>query len=384
MAGRRIARTWWLMLAESVQLKTTESGERVVTLSGDWTLAKLQPSIRRLFRALKSVAADPTLKWDLRQVDALDSTGALLIWRAWGGDRRGSTLLKTEHAAIMESVAAVPPVEAARWRPYLLAPLVFLGRRESRLFEHTLALVSLIGMLVLDAAWLLFHPRQIPWREISATIYKAGAMAMPVTALVGFLIGVVISYLTADTLKAYGAGVYIVNLLGISIIRELGPLLVAILLAGRSGSAMTAQIGVMRVTEEIDAMITMGISPVTRLVLPKVIGLALAMPLVSLWAIAAALVGGALAAKGQLGISVIFFLTSLPKVVAANNLWIAGVKTLAFGIAIALISCHFGLRTKPNTESVSNSITTSVVAAITVVIVLDAVFAIMFRNVGFD
>ncbi len=384
MAGRPIARTWWLMPAESVQLRTTESGERVVTLSGDWTLAKLQPSIHRLFRALESVAADPTLKWDLRQVDALDSTGALLIWRAWGGDRRGSAMLKTEHAAIMESVAAVPPVEAARWRPDLLAPLVFLGRRESRLFEHTLALVSLIGMLVLDAAWLLFHPRQIPWREISATIYKAGAMAMPVTALVGFLIGVVISYLTADTLKAYGAGVYIVNLLGISIIRELGPLLVAILLAGRSGSAMTAQIGVMRVTEEIDAMITMGISPVTRLVLPKVIGLAMAMPLVALWSIAAALLGGALAAKAQLGLSVIFFLSSLPKVVAAHNLWIAGVKTLAFGMAIALISCHFGLRTKPNTESVSNSITTSVVAAITVVIVLDAVFAIMFRNVGFE
>jgi phospholipid/cholesterol/gamma-HCH transport system permease protein len=207
---------------------------------------------------------------------------------------------------------------------------------------------------------------------------------MPITALVGFLIGVVISYLTADTLKAYGAGVYIVNLLGISIIRELGPLLVAILIAGRSGSAMTAQIGVMRVTEEIDAMITIGISPISRLVLPKVIGLAVATPLVSMWAIAAALVGGALAAKAQLGISFFYFLSALPKVVAADNLWIASVKTLCFGIVIALISCHYGLRAKPNTESVSNSITTSVVAAITMVIVLDAAFAIMFRSVGFD
>ena len=372
------------MSAESVQLKTTESGERVVMLSGDWTLAKLRPSIGRLFRALKAVSADPTLKWDLRQIDSLDSTGALLIWRAWGGDRRDSSLLKKEHAAIMERVAAVPPVEAKRWRPDLLAPLVFLGRRESRFLENVLALVTLVGMLVLDALYLLAHPGQIPWREISATIYKAGALALPVTALVGFLIGVVISYLTADTLKAYGAGVYIVNLLGISIIRELGPLLVAILLAGRSGSAMTAQIGVMRVTEEIDAMITMGISPVSRLVLPKVIGLAVAMPLVSMWAIAAALAGGALAANAQLGINFFYFLSSLPKVVSPDNLWIALVKTLSFGMAIALISCHFGLRTKPNTESVSNSITTSVVTGITLVILLDAVFAIMFRNVGFD
>ena len=372
------------MTAGSVQLKTTGAGERVVVLSGDWTLTALRPVVGRSFKALKSASADPTLKWDLRQIETLDSTGGLLIWRAWGGDRRSSTQFKKEHAAIFERIAAVPPVEAARWHPDLLAPLVFLGRRESRFFEHVLAIVTLVGMLVQDAFYLLAHPRQFPWRELSATIYKAGAMAMPVTALVGFLIGVVLSYLTADTLKAYGAGVYIVNLLGISIIRELGPLLVAILLAGRSGSAMTAQIGVMRVTEEIDAMVTMGISPISRLVLPKVIGMAIAMPLVSIWAIAAALLGGALAAKAQLGISVIFFLGSLPKAVAPDNLWIAGVKTLAFGMAIALISCHFGLRTKPNTESVSNSITTSVVAAITVVILLDAVFAIMFRNLGFD
>lgn len=372
------------MAPASIQLQTLGSGKRVVTLAGDWTLTSLQTSTSKSWKGLKSVAADPSLTWDLRGIDALDSTGALLIWRAWGGDRRSSALLKPEHAAILQRIAAVPPVEPARWRQDLLAPIVFLGRRENRFFEHVLAFVSLVGLLVLDAFYLLAHPRQIPWREISATVYKAGALAMPITALVGFLIGVVLSYLTADTLKAYGAGVYIVNLLGISIIRELGPLLVAILLAGRSGSAMTAQIGVMRVTEEIDAMITMGISPVSRLVLPKVLGLAVAMPLVSMWAIAAALVGGALAANAQLGIDIFFFLGTLPKAVSADNIWIALVKALSFGTTIALISCHFGLRTKPNTESVSNSITTSVVAGITLVILLDAVFAIMFRNLGFD
>ena len=372
------------MTPGSVQLRTTDAGERVVVLLGTWTLAALRSSAAQTFRALQSVSADPTLNWDFRQIDALDSTGALLIWRAWGGDRRNSSLLNPDHAAILQRIAAVPPVEPARWRQDLLAPIVFLGRRENRFFEHVLAFVALVGLLVLDALYLLAHPRQIPWREISATVYKAGALAMPITALVGFLIGVVLSYLTADTLKAFGAGVYIVNLLGISIIRELGPLLVAILLAGRSGSAMTAQIGVMRVTEEIDAMITMGISPVSRLVLPKVLGLAVAMPLVSMWAIAAALVGGALAANAQLGIDIFFFLGTLPKAVSADNIWIALVKALSFGTTIALISCHFGLRTKPNTESVSNSITTSVVAGITLVILLDAVFAIMFRNLGFD
>jgi phospholipid/cholesterol/gamma-HCH transport system permease protein len=130
-------------------------------------------------------------------------------------------------------------------------------------------------------------------------------------------------------------------------------------------------------------MITIGISPTARLVLPKVVGLAVALPLVSIWAIAAALVGGALAANAQLGINFFFFLDSLPRVVPAANLWIGSVKTLSFGIAIAVISCHFGLRAKPNTESVSNSITSSVVISITVVILLDAAFAILFRHVGF-
>jgi phospholipid/cholesterol/gamma-HCH transport system permease protein len=372
------------MMTGSVELHTTDAGERIVVLSGDWTLAALGSTVARAFKALKSVSADPTLKWDLRQIDALDSTGALVIWRAWGGDRRGSTQFKKDHAAIFERIAAVPPVEPARWRSDLLAPVVLLGRREARFVENVLDLIALAGMLVLDALYLLAHPRQLPFREISATIYKAGARAMPITALVGFLIGVVISYLTSDTLRAYGAGVYIINLLGISIIRELGPLLVAILVAGRSGSAMTAQIGVMRVTEEIDAMITMGISPTTRLVLPKVLGLAVALPLVSIWAITAALIGGALAANVQLGIDFFYFLSSMPKVVSAENIWIATVKTLTFGTTIALVSCHFGLRAKPNTESVSSSITTSVVAAITMVIVLDAMFAVMFRHVGFD
>lgn len=365
-------------------MQTRDSGERVVALSGDWTLAVLRPVLARVTRALRAAAADPTLKWDLRQIGALDSTGALLIWRAWGGDRRQAAELTAEQGATFDRVAAVPPVEPARWHADLLAPLVTLGRRESRFLDHGVSLVALVGSLVLDALDLLTRPREIPWREISATVYKAGVMAMPVTALVGFLIGVVISYLTADTLKAYGAGVYIVNLLGISIIRELGPLLVAILLAGRSGSAMTAQIGVMRVTEEIDALVTMGISPVTRLVMPKVVGLAVALPLVSLWAITAALVGGALAAYAQLGLDVYYFLGSLPKVVPADNLWIAAVKAFTFGMAIAMVACYFGLRTKPNTESVSASITTAVVTSITIVILLDAVYAVMFRDVGFD
>jgi phospholipid/cholesterol/gamma-HCH transport system permease protein len=371
------------MTSALVQLLTTGSGERVVSLSGDWTLAAMQGGLGASSRVLKKAAADPTLTWDLRSIGTLDSVGALLIWQAWNGDRRGISRFRPEHEALFARLASVPPVEPPRWRPDLLAPVVFIGRKEARFLNHALGFLALVGFLVIDALYLLTHPDQIPWKEISASVYKAGALSMPVTALVGFLIGVVISYLSANTLKAYGADLYIINLLGISIIRELGPLLVAILIAGRSGSAMTAQIGVMKVTEEIDAMATMGISPTLRLVLPKVLGLSLAMPLVSLWAIFAALLGGAVAAQVQLGINVLYFMQSLPNAVPAANIWIAAVKAVSFGYVIALVACHFGLRARPNTESVSSAITGSVVTAITMVIVLDAVFAIMFRHMGF-
>jgi phospholipid/cholesterol/gamma-HCH transport system permease protein len=291
--------------------------------------------------------------------------------------------VRPEHQAVLQRVANAPRYEPPVRKRAPLQPVETLGRRQLEFLSHARGILALLGALVLDVLHVLAHPRDIPWREVSATIFKSGALAMPVTALVGFLIGVVLSYLSADTLKAYGADVYIIDLLGISIIRELGPLLVAILIAGRSGSAMTAQIGVMRVTEEIDAMATLGISPSLRLVLPKVVGLALAMPLLAIWAIAAALAGGAAAALLQLNLSFLYFFQSLPAAVHPDNIWIASLKSVSFGAVIALIACHFGLRALPNTESVSRAITAAVVSSITLVILIDAVYAILFRNVGF-
>lgn len=367
----------------SLQLQIRDSGQRVVALAGDWTLGSLRNNLAKITKGLRAAARDPTLVWDLSSIGSLDSAGAMLIWRAWGNQRRAGALVRPEHEAVLQRIAAVPRHNPVRRQGGLLSPLIALGQKEFQLVGHARGMLGLLGTMVLDVIRGILHPHDLPWREISATVYKAGAQAMPVTALVGFLIGVVLSYLSANTLKTYGADLYIVDLLGISIIRELGPLLVAILVAGRSGSAMTAQIGVMRVTEEIDAMATIGISPSMRLVLPKIIGLAIAMPLVSIWAIAAALAGGAVAAQVQLNISFLYFFQALPSAVSAANIWIASVKAVSFGAVIALIACHFGLRALPNTESVSSAITNAVVSAITLVIVLDAIFAILFRGIGF-
>jgi phospholipid/cholesterol/gamma-HCH transport system permease protein len=165
-------------------------------------------------------------------------------------------------------------------------------------------------------------------------------------------------------------------------VRELGPVLAAILIAGRSGSAITAQIGVMRVTEELDAMRVMGIAHGFRLVLPRALALAVVMPLISVWTTLAALAGGMLAANASMGITPGFFIESLPAAVDVSNLVLATVKSVVFGLLIALVGCHFGLRVEPNTESLGKGTTASVVTSITAVILVDALFAVLFKGIG--
>jgi phospholipid/cholesterol/gamma-HCH transport system permease protein len=362
-------------------IRADAAGRQYAMLSGDWTLASLPPPLAALDQRLQTLSASNAL-WDLQAVARLDSVGALLLWRAWGRRWPAECAISPAHRAVIERSAALrvatePPAPVER-----LAALVALGRLLFSVAKNLREIITLIGQLVLDLIYLSAHPRDIPWREFSANLYKSGALALPVTALVGFLIGVVLSYLSSLQLKTFGANIYIVNLLGISIIRELGPVIVAVLVAGRSGSAMTAQIGVMRVTEEIDALATMGVSRSLRLVLPKVAALALAMPLLVVWCSAAGILGGMVAANLEMDLDYGFFIAVLPRVVPLANVWIGIGKGFFFGALIALIACHFGLKVRPNTESLSARTTTAVVTAITSVIIVDAVFAVLTRGIG--
>ncbi len=366
----------------SATIETNEcEGQLHVTLSGAWTLATLPVPIGDLEKRLQLLAG-PQVRWDLQAILRIDSVGAIILWRAWG--RRWPVLLDipSKHLSVFERVAAILPGRTSAPQAQSLVWLLALGQLVLKAGKNLREIVTLIGQLVLDIGYLFVHPRDIPWRELSANLYKSGAQALPVTALIGFLIGVVLSFLSSLQLKMFGADIYIVNLIGISIIRELGPMIVAVLVAGRSGSAMTAQIGVMRVTEEIDALATMGVSRSLRLVLPKVVALSIAMPLLVVWCSAAGIFGGMVSANLEMGLSYSFFVEALPRVVSVANVWIGVGKGFFFGILIALISCHFGLKVKPNTESLSAKTTTAVVTAITVVIVVDAVFAVLTRGIG--
>jgi phospholipid/cholesterol/gamma-HCH transport system permease protein len=357
-------------------------GGRNVRLSGRWTLATTSRRVVALAEELGRVA-DPTSSWDCLEVEAIDSAGAMLLWRAWGRSMPAELSIKPEHWRVFERIdlADHEPRDAVTPISPLHAVMV-LGSAAIGIGRHLVDFVALIGQFGLNLIHVLRHPEDLPRREISANLYKSGVRAMPVTALVGFLIGVVLSYLSALQLKQFGADIFIVNIIGLGIVRELGPVLVAILVAGRSGSAMTAQLGVMRVTEEIDALATMGVPRGLRLIFPKVAALTIALPLLVLWSTSIALIGGMVSAQLQLDISYGFFFQTLPRVVPAANLWIGLAKGAVFGMFVALVACHFGLRVRPNTESLSSNTTAAVVSAITVVIVIDAVFAIATRSIG--
>ena len=355
-----------------------ESGR--VVLSGHWTLAAMLPDLTGL-QAQLATQRSVDVVWDLSALSRLDSAAAVLLWRTWGNAWPARLEISPLHRQVIERVAELPH-EIAMPPALRIHPIEFIGSLLLKAGRNLQGMIILFGQLLLDVAFLFKHPADIPWREFTANIYKSGAQALPVTALVGFLIGITISYLSALQLKSFGADIFIVNILGISIVRELGPVLVAVLVAGRSGSAMTAQIGVMRVTEEIDALSTMGISRTIRVVLPKIIGLTVAMPLIVLWASAVALLGGMLAAMLQLDLSFSYFIESLPRALPVANLFIGLGKGLVFGFVISLVACYFGLHVKPNTESLSSNTTSAVVTAITTVILADAVFAIFTRHIG--
>ncbi len=357
-------------------------GGSAITLIGAWDIRSLERQARALQQTLRASASARQARWDLSQVQRLDHIGALLIWRAWGRKRPAQVELRPEHEIFFANLEGTGTLVSGARRIDWFAPVRVIGEWMLEAGEHAADIVRLLGQMLIDSVVLLRRPARGPWREISASVYRIGTQALGITAAVGFLIGIVLSYLSSEQLKAFGANVFIVNILGIGIIRELGPVICAVLVAGRSGSAITAQLGVMRVTEELDALAVMGIPYTVRLILPKVVALSIAMPLLILWTSGIALIGGAISANLQLGISVPQFLSGLPAAVPTVNLWLGVGKGVVFGALIALVACHFGLRIKPNTESLGAGTTNSVVTSITTVILADAVFAVLFNDVG--
>jgi len=353
----------------------------VVRVLGPWTASHLAED--RLLRELQAgLDAAKRASWDLSAAQ-LDHVGAQLLWDHWGRRWPDKVEALPGQRAVLERVAKYTVQPPRRRRKSLVDHYLDFGGALLRATDHFKEFTRMLGMLAINVGQLASAPHRGPWRDFSGNLFRIGATALPITALVGTLIGVVLAYLTAVQLRQFGANAFIVNIMGVGLIRELGPLLAAILIAGRSGSAITAQIGAMRVTDELDAMSVMGISHSYRLVMPRALALAVAMPLISVWTTLCGLAGGIIASDLSLGITPSFFIHALPEAVGVGNLVLNVAKSVVFGVLIAMVGCHFGLRVQPNTQSLGEGTTASVVTAITIVILVDALFAILFKDTGF-
>src|SRR5882757_5321265 len=237
-----------MITAPSISITPETGATASVELHGAWDIRFIRSRAPLLMEQIRGYTGKP-VRWDLLAVQNLDTTGAALLWEAWNRTRPAVLVTRPEDAWMFDFLAlsAVRQPRPARDPAW---PLLKVGKASLDLIDHSAGMLGLLGTVLLDTMRFMRAPAALPWREISASVYRAGTQALPITALVALLIGIVLSYLSGGQLRSLGAEGYVVNIIGIGIVRELGPLLAAILNAGRSGSSITAQIGVMRVTEE--------------------------------------------------------------------------------------------------------------------------------------
>ena len=312
----------------------------------------------------------------------LDTPGALLLvrsmaqWQSAGATVDVSGLSPPQQQLldlVRQRALALPP--AAR----RLGLLGDIGRATLIALDELRALLAFVGELVWRGAPLLLQPWRVRWREVIHEIDAAGLRAIGIIGLLSFLIGMVMAYQAGATLATYGANILIVNLVSIITLRELGPLLTAILVAGRTGSSYTAQIGTMRITEEVDALRALGLSPFEMLVLPKVIALVITLPLLALFADVMGLAGGGVVAAVGYGVPLSEYVARIPQVVGLKTLVLGLVKAPVFAVIIALVGCMQGLRVAGSAAAVGRATTVSVVQAIFLVIVIDASFSVLYN-----
>ncbi len=257
-----------------------------------------------------------------------------------------------------------------------------IGRLVWAHIEETLSLLAFIGETSLYFLRSIAHPSRIRWQPFFSSLQTAGINALPIIGLLIFLVGVVLAYQGGIQLRHYGANIFIVELVTLTMVRELAPMMAAIIIAGRTGSAITAQIGTMRVTEEIDALRTLGIPPMEQLVLPKIFALILALPLLTVFADIVGILGGMVMSRALLDVEFREFAERIPQVVSLSSFLIGVGKAPVFAIIVAIVGCHQGFRVRGGAESVGRHTTASVVQTIFLVIIADAIFSILFSGVG--
>lgn len=362
----------------------------VFTAGGAWTVAEsahLDEALRKL-----RLAPGRAIAMDARGIERLDSTGAWLLLRTRralerAGRQVSGLQVPERYRVLMENLArenqaepgAIHPRPMSAWRRWLYR----IGKTSAEFGHQAWQMLGYLGRITAETGEMIVAPRRnLRFAAMVHQVEETGISALPIVGLLAFLIGIVLAYQGADQLKRFGAQIFTINLLGVGVLREIGGLMTAIIVAGRSGSAFTAHLGSMRVNQEIDAMQTMGLNTVDTLVLPRIIGLVIALPLLTFFSDIMGLLGGAVMCYFDLGITVPIFLRQLNTAVGVNTLLVGLIKAPVFAFVIAMVGCYEGFQVERNAASVGLLTTRSVVESVFLVIVLDAAFSIMFSVLG--
>ena len=358
-------------------------------IGGDWTLAhyaRLEDEVLQRRDLLDNAA-----RIDLQDLGALDTAGAALLVALLGTQRLAQlakdapglaserrALLQAVGSAIAEAGDGMPAKRIPAWREFFGQ----IGQALEELCQQGLALLGFIGMTLAAMAAITLRPSRWRMTSLVAHLQQSGLNAVPIVALLTFLVGAVVAFLGATVLADFGASIYTVDLVAFSFLREFGVLLTAILMAGRTASAFTAQIGSMKANEEIDAIRTLGLNPLELLVLPRVFALLIALPILTFIAMLSGILGGAVVCALSLDISPAMYLAMLQENIALKHFLVGMAKAPLFAFLIAVIGCLEGFKVTGSAQSVGERTTSSVVQSIFVVIVLDALAALFLMEMG--
>lgn len=354
---------------------------------GAWTLETAREYDRKLRDLANEAAAK--LQIDGSGITVLDSAGAWVLRRTLEAhSNRGADAIfagiRDEHRSLLEKAFVPNPDEEVEPQSHgaLITVLNRCGKAVVEASGQAKELIGFFGLTLVYLVRLILAPRRIRFISFVNQLEQVGVNAIPIVALLCFLVGVVLAYMGAQQLAQFGADILTVDLVSVSVLREIGVLLTAIIIAGRSGSAFTAQIGSMKVNQEVDALETMGLSPVDVLVMPRMIALIIALPLLTIVGDLAGLFGGLLIVMFKLGLNWSQFLTQLSGAIDLWDFWTGLIKAPVFAIVISVVGCFEGLKVKGSAESVGQLTTKSVVESIFIVIVLNAVFAVFYAELG--
>jgi phospholipid/cholesterol/gamma-HCH transport system permease protein len=363
------------------QVETAADGKQVLSVAGDWTIW----TITRVEGELRAARVRHDATLDVSALQRIDTSGAYLIDRALGAleGNDNPIPIRGEHPSakrllgeVRRASPAAPPDPIRP--PGFIALLDRAGHGAIEAWQELLGILSFIGETMATMGRLIVNPRRIRWTSVVAVMEEAGLDALPIVSFLSFFIGLVIAFIGANLLAMFNASVFTVELVGIGMLREFGVVLTAILLAGRTDSAITAQIGAMKMRQEIDAMRTIGLDPMEALVAPRLLALLVMTPLLTFAATIAGIGGGLIAAWTAMDISPIMFLRRFQDVVPEQHFWVGIVKAPVFAIVIALVGCRQGMLVEGDVVSLGRRTTSSVVQSIFLVIALDAMFAILY------